>query len=167
MVEKKQKLLSKSKINIACIGNQFFHNTPVDVINKFADISNVHFHVIGYRVARLYEREPNFSCYPLLNTIEMYKLLSKCQYVLNMDTKDGEYIDYKMSGAYNLAFSTGCQLIIPHNWNLNLKSPLYYDANPITLSDTTLFIHDTLPNVYNEIYNLEYRCIRIFDKHLV
>ena len=53
-----------------------------------------------------------------------------------------------MSGAIPLAFSTGCQLIIPQEWQEVYK---FKSAIPYTMNDTIMLQNVNLDDVYNEL----------------
>ena len=60
-----------------------------------------------------------------------------------------------MSGAVPLAFSTGCQLIIPSNWNYPFKSSnSYSNISDMTFSSLETFKSEIIHKVFEDRDNL-------------
>lgn len=163
----KQILLNNSnKIKIICIGIQ---NRPIsiDFLKKiFENYENYEFHIIARFFDNKFENISNIFIYELCSVNIMFDLIKNSHYILCFDNPNNAFpIADSISGAIPIAFSYGCQLIIPDIWQqfYNFKSCITYninESNNIKLSNNY-----NLDLIYNELYELILHRNIIFDKY--
>ena len=150
--------IQNNKINVSCVGTQ---NIPPSVeflrllFNNFDDIT---FHIIAYDIKNDLIAD-NIKLYPLCTTVKMFEVIKLSQYILFIHHQTNGCDSCKMSGAIPIAFSYGCQIIIPELWQqyYSFKSAITYKDNYIQnngLTKLTLSLNTQLELVYNELYEM-------------
>jgi hypothetical protein len=154
--------IENNKIKILCIGIQ---NRPPNIeflTNLFENFEDIEFHIIARFFNSNYNTCKNIITYEMCPTDIMFNLAKKSNYILCIDNPLNPFpIANSMSGAIPIAFSFGCQLILPYSWQqcYNFKSSIFYkDITKIKLSHTT-----NLDCIYNELYDLILHRNKLFD----
>ena len=165
-------LKNNISINICCIGIQ---NRPryIDFLKTlFKNFEQIQFHLIARFFDNKFDDYNNIHIYEKCPTNIMFNLIKQSNYILCIDNDKNTFpIADSISGAIPLAFSYGCNLIIPYVWNqyYNFKSCITYNdpfiqKNGITELD--LFNDDytnNLDNIYDELYKLILHRNKLFD----
>ena len=146
-IKKECKNIIDNKINIAIVGDGHRYHDPLRVLSMFKN-NNIVLHIICYKIAPYYHNIDRIKCYEYLNATDMFKILQKCKFMMCLPVTFKNYINSSMSGAIPLAFSTGCQLIIPQEWQEVYK---FKSAIPYTMNDTIMLQNVNLDDVYNEL----------------
>jgi len=173
-IDEKYKYLENcSNINITCIGVQ---NRPVSISflqELFVNFTDITFHIIArYIDLQLYEGYNNVHIYVNCDTNIMFDIIKKSHYILCCEhPTNPEPRNNSMSAAIPIAFSNGCNLIIPSLWqkHYNLKSIIEYNDNFLQQNGQTklLLKKDViLDSSYNELYDLISHRNLLFDKIL-
>lgn len=174
----KIKYLSRTNtINVVCMGVQ---NIPpsVDILKKlFCNFDSINFHIISRIFNNSFNNFKNIKYYLNCQTTLMMELIKCAHYVLFFDNPHNiEPIANSMSGAIPLAFSSGCQIIIPENWQTyyNFKSALTYKDLIVqnNYKTTQMFLTPLtyLDKIYDETYELIHHknntLDNLVDKHI-
>ena len=160
-INKYKYLNQTTRINIACIGTQNMVYSGEFLQQLFYNFDSIDFHVINRKIYKTYENFPNIKTYENLPTQQMMELLKKTHYILcfEMPNKLNAVAD-SMSASIPLAFSSGCQLIIPKSWQnyYNLNSVISYEDTLLqkNKSTTKMFLDGqiNLNKIYDEQYEL-------------
>jgi hypothetical protein len=165
-----KQLFLNDKINVTCIGIQ--NRPPNDNFLKelFVNFDSINFHIITRKMLTKYQSD-NIFCYENCPTTKMMDILKNTHYILCLENPNNlEPVANSMSAAIPLAFSTGCQLIIPESWNkyYSLKSIITYQDKYLQknniMSNLTLTHKTNLDSIYNETYQLINHRNYTFDK---
>ena len=162
IIGKKSLEISNNKIKILCIGIQ---NRPPNIeflYNLFENFKELEFHIIARFFDTNYNSYKNIYTYELCPTNIMFDLAKKSNYILCIDNPLNPFpIANSISGAIPIAFSYGCQLIIPYTWHqcYNFKSSIFYNEN----TKLTLMNNCNLDIIYNELYDLVLHRNKLFD----
>ena len=115
---------------------------------------------------KLVPKNISFSVYLFCESSILFELLSISHYVF-INTHDEYVSGDKMSAAIPLAFSNGCQLIMPQEMNktYNFTSPIFYqDKN----HEVSVSLTPDLDSVYSEMTKLiihrDQNLIKMFDR---
>ena len=167
-----KQLFLNDKINVTCIGIQ--NRPPSDNFLKelFVNFDSINFHIITRKMLTKYQSD-NIFCYENCSTTKMMDILKNTHYILCLENPNNlEPVANSISAAVPLAFSTGCQLIIPESWNkyYSLKSVITYQDKYLQknniMSNLTLTHKTNLHSIYNETYQLIHHRNYTFDKLL-
>ena len=180
--EKLDKLSSQSKINIILLGGG-------SVIKKIEELSflnsgdrEIQYHILNRNLyqeldsikkdirykkkKKLLPKKTSFSVYLFCESTVLFELLSISHYIF-INTHEEYLSGDKMSAAIPLAFSNGCQLIMPQEMNTtyNFASPIFYqDKN----HEVSVSLNPDLNAVYSEMSKLiihrDRNLIEMFDR---
>jgi hypothetical protein len=158
--EKTYLLKSNLNINITCLGDK---NIPISydyLKDLFKNFDEITFHIIARNINDSNNKYDNIIIYKNCNTSIMLDILKKSNYILCFNNNE-DLINKVMSGCIPLAFTFGCQLIIPEIWNeyYNFKSCISYSDNMKLLVNNNL-----VDSIFDECNELIHHRNIIFDK---
>jgi hypothetical protein len=135
---------------ISCVGlsGTAAYEVFIDLLNKYPElqINLIGRHVNQWQADRLH-------CYRNVPVQTLHDICSKSTHILCFN--HGKDFWEIMSGAVPLAFSTGCQLIIPSNWNYPFKSSnSYSNISDMTFSSLETFKSEIIHKVFEDRDNL-------------
>lgn len=153
--EKQELILKSNKITILLLGTRHIPKSIDLLKNLFINFNQIEFIIISRYILNNnvnFKDYENIKVYKYCPVDKMIDILKNTDYVLCLNYEK-TYINETMSGCIPLAFSFGCQLIIPKEWELvyNYKSCIIYDET------TTLNL--TKNNNLNLIYEDNERLI--------
>jgi hypothetical protein len=163
-------LNQSSKIKVLCIGVQ---NTPLDINflkDLFDNFNEIEFHIAARIIQNKFENFLNIFIYEMCETELLFEHVYTSQYILCINRIDNYHpASNSISGAIPIAFSYGCQLILPELWQkyYNFKSIISYKDNYVQKNGTTKLIlskNINLNNIYNELNELVLNRNIILDK---
>ena len=179
--EKKEKLVRQKKINIILLGGgsliqnieelSFLNGGDVEIQyyilsrNIYNELNSIK-KDLRYKKKKKMLSNKSFAIYSMCKTSVLLELLSISHYVF-INTNDEYVKGDKMSAAIPLAFSGGCQIIMPQEMNktYNLFSPIFYSNKKQELLLTN---NTDLDSVYSEMTKLiihrDQNLIRILDR---
>ena len=161
--------ISDKKIKVLCIGIQ---NRPPCIeflTSLFENFNNLEFHIIARFFDNKFEEHRNIYVYQNCPTATMFELAKNSLYILCLENPNNQFpIADSISGAITLAFSYGCQLILPFTWQqcYNFKSTILYYDNFLQKngqSRLTLQNNINLDLIYDELYKLILHRNKTFD----
>jgi len=161
--------ISDKKIKVLCIGIQ---NRPPCIeflTSLFENFNNLEFHIIARFFDNKFEEYTNIYIYENCPTALMFELAKNSLYILCLENPNNQFpIADSISGAIPLAFSYGCQLILPFTWQqcYNFKSAISYNDNFLQKngqSRLTLQNNINLDLIYDELYKLVLHRNKTFD----
>lgn len=125
-----KKALCGDNIKIICLGTAGLSET-IDYYLDIFDIETVKICIIARHIPfkNTQTLHPNIELYNNINTQQMFDLITSATHMLFLHYPFHnweDYINFLASGGIQLAFSTGCQLILPDTWNYNFKSAIKY-----------------------------------------
>jgi hypothetical protein len=160
-LDKYKYLNQTNRINVACIGLQNIVYSGEFLKQLFYNFDSIDFHVMNRKLDKTYENFSNIKTYENVSTHNLMELLKKTHYILCFENPDYlKPITCSISASVPLAFTSGCQLIIPKSWQhyYNFNSAISYEDTLLQKNKTTtkMFLNGQidLNKIYSESYEL-------------